>query len=123
MAVFSILNPDMFMCFIAGGHLLHEAGVAESPEAGQKQVHRVIRDGKAKKVFEKMLRAQGVEKSDLKSLLKARKDPNNMSSVLPVANYFTHLSCADKCGSCIPCSVYPSSCIDRSCVSLHRVRA
>ncbi|ELU08361.1 hypothetical protein CAPTEDRAFT_138143 [Capitella teleta] len=91
--------PDLHDLVIKlGGHLLHEAGVADTPEAGQQRVHRVIRDGKAKKMFEKMLKAQGVDKSDLKSLMKARKDPNNMSSVLPVANYFTHLSSGDKCG-------------------------
>ena len=83
---------------IVGGHLLHEAGVADNPELGQQRVHRVIRDGHARKKFGQMLRAQGVDKADLKSLLKSRKDPNNMSSVLPTANYFTHLSSPDECG-------------------------
>merc|ERR1711976_190770 len=78
-----------------GGHILHEAGVAENPEEGQKRVHRVIRDGHAKKKFSQMLKAQGVDKADLKSLLKARKDPDKLSSVLPCANYFTHLSSPD----------------------------
>ena len=64
----------------------------DTAQTGEKLVKKVLKDGSAKKKFIAMLLAQGVDKATVKNLFKHRKDPKEMPSALPTAQYFTHLS-------------------------------
>ena len=81
--------------------MLREAGVVNNLISGEKLVDKKLRDGSARKKFGHMLHAQGVDKYDVRQLLKHKHDNYaHMWHVLPQTRLCTHL-CVQEAGKYI----------------------
>ena len=81
-------RQKVILSIILGGHLMHDAGKADSNEEGAEIIWKSFHDGSAKQKFIDLLEAQGVDTDTAHSLF---RDDIDLSSILPSSKFKTDI--------------------------------